>query len=327
MALYYISKMMLRGKSKFSMAENKDGSTMNEKTKETIIEDNNNKKREEFNERLKHLDKIENTKEMHVRYNRYEVFDKFQGIAKNAFESLRDSDHRGRIYEAFNMLNVCPGSRMGMDKRDIVEVFWGSKVYDSEYKDNSGVRFKFNTETGATLYFLRKDNGLVSIYLFPSITEKRKFNEDGILLKDDIEPKKLLSKFFQKRLWQSFMAYTEVTALDGSPSLWQRIRVAKNRFVKPIVVDGVVCQRVIVQWLVATLSWVIGVGLSGCLVTAFYDWKNDDDKKLSQNFEKIDGTLKHNSSKDSLAMIKISEQIDSLNLKVAEFIGLQKQKK
>lgn len=287
------------------------------------------KQRVEFNERLKHLDKVENTKEMQKRYERYNEFDKFQEIAKAAFESIRDNDPRGLIYQAFNMLSVCPGSRMGMDKRDIVEVFWGSKIYDREYRDKSGdrQRFKFNTESGASLYFLRKDNGLVDIYLFPSTTDKRKSEEDGLLLKDDVEPKKLLSRWYRKRLWWSFMAYTEVTSLDGSPTLWQRLRVLKNRFVKPRVIDGVVQQRVVVGWVGKTLWWILTVGLSGCLVTAYYDWKNDEKEEVKRSLERIDKTLKNDASKDSVEIKVFSNKVDSLSVGVQEILRLQKRQR
>lgn len=340
-AVWQVYKRLLRTKDVRNMEEKKETNpevdTVSEAETKPEAESNCEeeekvdfaKQRAEFNERLKHLDKVENTKEMQKRYERYKVFDQFQEIAKDAFETLRDEDPRGLIYQAFNMLSVCPGSRMGMDKRDIVEVFWGSKIYDREYRDKSGdrLRFKFNTESGATLYFLRKDNGLVDIYLFPSTTDKRKSEEDGILLKDDVEPKKLLGKWYRKRLWWSFMAYTEVTSLDGSPTLWQRIRVAKNRFVKPKVIEGVVQQRVVVRWIGKTLWWVFTVGLSGCLVTVYYDWKNDDKDEVRQSLERIDDTLKDDANKDSVEIKAVSDKVESLSVGVHEILSLQKGQK
>ncbi len=328
-ALWLVYKRISRTKSKSKMEEQIGTNSEVESKPEEEKKVDFAKQRAEFNERLKYLDQVENTKEMKKRYERYEEFDKFQEIAKDVFENFRDKDPRGQIYQAFHMLSVCPGSRMGMDKRDIVEIFWGSIIYDREYRDNSGnrQRFKFNTESGATLYFLRKVNGLVDIYLFPSATDKRKSEEDGLLLKDDVEPKKLLGKWYMKRLWWSFMAYTEVTSLDGSPTLWQRIRVVKNRFVKPKVIDGVVQQRVVVRWIGKTLWWVLTVGLSGCLVTAYYDWKNDDKDEMKQSLERIDNTLKENASKFSVEIKAISNQVDTLSNSLREMTRQQKEQK
>lgn len=322
-AIWQVYKRLLRAKEIRNMGEKKEINSEEEEKVDFA------KQRAEFNERLKHLDKVERTKEMQKRYERYKDFDKFQDIAKDAFENLRDNDPRGLIYEAFNMLCVCPGSRMGMNKRDIVEVFWGSKIYDSEYKDNSGngSHFKFNTEKGATLYFLRKDNGLVGIYLFPSVTEKRQYEETGIILKENVNPKCLLRKFYLRRLWWSFMAYTEVTSLDGSPSIWQRIRVAKNRFVKPMIVGNEVKQRVVVNWIGKTIWWITTVGLSGCLITTFYDWKNNGNDEIQNRIERIDRTLIQQTTNDSIEVKEISKRIDSLNMNLRHLIKVQEKKR
>ncbi len=322
-AIWQVYKRLLRAKEIRNMGEKKEINSEEEEKVDFA------KQRAEFNERLKHLDKVERTKEMQKRYERYKDFDKFQDIAKDAFENLRDNDPRGLIYEAFNMLCVCPGSRTGMNKRDIVEVFWGSKIYDSEYKDNSGngSHFKFNTEKGATLYFLRKDNGLVGIYLFPSVTEKRQYEETGIILKENVNPKCLLSKFYLRRLWWSFMAYTEVTSLDGSPSIWQRIRVAKNRFVKPMIVGNEVKQRVVVNWIGKTIWWITTVGLSGCLITTFYDWKNNGNDEIQNRIERIDRTLILQTTNDSIEVKEISKRIDSLNMNLRHLIKVQEKKR
>ena len=121
------------------------------------------------------------------------------------------------------------------------------------------------------------------------------------------------------------MSYTEVTSLDGSPSLWQKVRVAYFRFVKPIIVDGIVQQRIIVKGILKTLWWIVTVGLSGCLVTAYYDWKNDDKKELHNRIERSSSAIIQSESQIGLDVKEISRQVDSLNSNVLELLNQYEQ--
>ncbi len=123
------------------------------------------------------------------------------------------------------------------------------------------------------------------------------------------------------------MAYTEVTSLDGSPSIWQRIRVAKNRFVKPMIVGNEVKQRVVVNWIGKTIWWITTVGLSGCLITTFYDWKNNGNDEIQNRIERIDRTLILQTTNDSIEVKEISKRIDSLNMNLRHLIKVQEKKR
>lgn len=198
------------------------------------------------------------------------------------------------------------------------------------------VSTKITLETGAILSSTQRKGQLyiscaktmdLLEYLFPSVTEKRQYEETGIILKENVNPKCLLSKFYLRRLWWSFMAYTEVTSLDGSPSIWQRIRVAKNRFVKPMIVGNEVKQRVVVNWIGKTIWWITTVGLSGCLITTFYDWKNNGNDEIQNRIERIDRTLIQQTTNDSIEVKEISKRIDSLNMNLRHLIKVQEKKR
>lgn len=59
------------------------------------------------------------------------------------------------------MLCVCPSSRNGGADKRVVEVFWGSKVFENE---TQGRHSKSLTEQGSTLFFYRNDTGMLRFH-------------------------------------------------------------------------------------------------------------------------------------------------------------------
>lgn len=86
------------------------------------------------------------------RQDRNKDFDTFYDKSKGIFRNLQQSDRRTEKFEREHMLCVCPGSRNGGTDKRVVEVFWGSKIFETE---TQGRHWKSLTEQGSTLFFYR----------------------------------------------------------------------------------------------------------------------------------------------------------------------------
>ncbi|MFE3872205.1 hypothetical protein ACFX5F_13330 [Flavobacterium sp. ZS1P70] len=170
-----------------------------------------------------------------TRQDRRNDFDDFYGTAKETFKAFRDNDPNAEKFERIYMLSVCPGSRAGGDNNRVVEVFWGSRPFETITLGNS---WKALSEYGATLLFERDDSGFVIISIYPAGTENKKPIESSISLRLWIDPIRLKDKSFLKKQWNDLMAYMECTSLDGNPTLWQRLRISYLRNFKHLVIDN-----------------------------------------------------------------------------------------
>ena len=313
LATAFIASLLLVKKKRKVMGERKDDK------KERICSAENPSgqqdeatRRKEFQERLAELEKVENPKETRKRYERYNAFEKFHEIVKENFISFRDADKRGRFYEAFNMLCVCPGSRAGMNRRDTVEVFWGSKVYDSVYKESRSNHFKLETETGATLLFLRKDDGYVTVYLLPAHTEKVEGLGEIIIRNKSLHPARLKLKRVLRRMWRDFMAFTEVTHLDGHPTLYQKSRIYWLRFTRQTLRDDKLYIRRYLTVLYQILKWVFTVGLSGAILAGVQMYRDsvNSDSGVIENVNKTIADMDSTQRNNSLILQQISTDVE-----------------
>lgn len=222
-------------------------------------------------------------KEIEERLERYENFKKFLQVADDDFKKLRDGDKRAALYEKYNNLAICPGGRWGGTESDILEVFWGKKIYANQYNERAVGKhgLKFNFETGVTMMFVRLPDGYVSIFLYPAVRDREKdFNilsEGSYRLCQGVNPAKLLSKRFQKELWVIFMAYTEKTHLDGNPSFMQRLIYGGIRIFAARVCDDHIEIARIWKWVGSVIKWVLTVGLSGLLLLVVQNKCSDDE--------------------------------------------------
>lgn len=214
---------------------------------------------------------IENPPEIQERFQRYRDFDTFQEKAEKMFNAFRDSDYRARVYEDFNKLEVTPGGRWGGNERDCVEVFWGSKIYDSQYKQSNIRHFKFLVESGVNMSFIRSPKGFVNIYLCPAAVEKDTSHNEGeeiSIYKENIDPSNLNEDWYMRDIWRDFMAFSEVTHLDGKPTFGQTLRIWWLRLTKPYLVNGKRESSRFYSGGLWILKWVFTVGLSGVLLLA-----------------------------------------------------------
>lgn len=234
-----------------------------------------------------------------TRQERKNDFDEFYNSAKDIFIAFRDQDERAEKFERLYMLSVCPGSRAGGNNNRIVEVFWGSRPFETITQGNS---WKSLSEYGATLLFERDDSGFVMISIYPAGNENKKPIESSISLKLWIDPTRLKSNTFLKSLWNDFMAYMECTSLDGNPTLKQRMRISYLRYFKHTVVDKTWLPTKFSDFTGDLIKWVLTVGLSGVIIYAL--------TILSQpNTTESEIQLKNVNEKLEI----ISKQIDSIS--------------
>lgn len=197
---------------------------------------------------------------MRNRSDRTNDFDEFYNNSKDVFEKLRDGDSRAKNFEKQYMLSVCPGSRAGGQEKRLIEVFWGSRPYEVQTHHRG---WKSLIEEGATLSIYRNDTGHVTITLYPAKTDYRRPFEDSITIYRGIDPIKLKNHKFINSLWVDFMAYMELTSLDGNPDWYQKKRIWYLRNFKNLVVDKTWKPTNFSDFSKDILKFVLTVGLSG----------------------------------------------------------------
>ena len=208
------------------------------------------------------------------RYRRYKDFETFYDKSKEIFEPYKDKDDRTKYLQATHMLQICPGTRNGgVDKR-YVEVFWGSKAYDTneEIKDDFRLHKVIYSEHGSMLTFYKNENGFASIYLIPAGTELTHPYESGICWKQKVNPSRLLNKTYIDKVWNAFMAYMEVTQLDGNPSWIQKIHIWWLRNSRHVVVGKEWQPIKAFVFTKQVAKWVMTVSFSGLAIFLLQLW-------------------------------------------------------
>lgn len=215
-----------------------------------------------------HPNMIEVDKITQERIRRYKDFESFFSQANTIFEPFKDKNKRTRYLQATNMLCICPGGRDGGRDKRVVEVFWGQKVYDQNERVTNlfQIDHLFYSAKGATILFYKNDDGYVTIYLIPAGTDLTHPDEDGICWEKKVVPSKLLSKSYLKRAWYAFMAYMEVTQLDGKPSAFQRLYIWYLRYFHNLVVDKKWQRTKAMDSLNSMVKWFPMVALSGVAI-------------------------------------------------------------
>lgn len=218
---------------------------------------------------------------MRTRLERISDFEQFYTNSIENFTALRENDNRAQIFHDLYTLNICPGSRNGGTYNRAVDVFWGNRIFETV---NQVRNWTALTESGATLLFERDDNGFVSVLLYPAITDNRKQIETLIVLRNHIDPKKLLRKCELKYIWNDFMAYMEVTCLEGKPTLCQRTRVFFMRSFRNLIINDTWKPTIFIELLKSTGKFILNVGLSGVVIFIISLWlnRNSEDKVLKQ---------------------------------------------
>lgn len=220
------------------------------------------------NYHLSETQRIELREKAKKRNKRFEDFETFYNQAKDIFEPYRLKGEREKYYQNLYMLCVCPGSRAGGCESRIVEFFWGKRIFDKDESLSADGRrsLHFLAETGATMLFFKNDDGYVSIQMFPAHTDQRHSTEDFIFFEKRVNPSRLLQKSFQISCWSAFMAYMEVTSLDGDPTLWQKLKVWYYRNFKYVIIDNKELPLRYVSFLQKVGTWVLTIGCSGLVI-------------------------------------------------------------
>ena len=259
--------------------------------------------------------KVSFGKRSEKRFQRFKDFNEFYTKAKEIFEPYKNKGERERFFEAYNMLCVVPGSRAGANESNIVDVFWGSCIFDKEESSSSRKKtFHLKSESGATLFFIKNDNGYVSIHLYPAHTETMHPIEDFIIWREQIDPSKLLKKCFQYRCWRVFMAYMEVTSLNGDPTIAQRLQVWYLRKFKCTFEDK---KQVPVKFMTYTKkvgTWILTVAFSGLAIFLLQLWLQQNPSEHENVKEIKESTVRTIYVLDSLKQIvvEIKKNQDSL---------------
>lgn len=243
--------------------------------------------------------KIELTESAQKRNKRFDDFDVFYKKSKEIFEPYKTKGEREQYYEALYQLAVCPGSRMGGRESRVVEFFWGNRLFDKTEGLSPDLRreVKFESEAGATMFFFKNDDGYVSIQLYPAHTENRRPIEDFIFWKLRVEPSCLLKSRFQKHCWKAFMAYMEVTSLDGAPSLYQKVYVWYLRHFKNVVVGKKETPVKALSFFKKVGTWVMTVGFSGLVIFLLQMWlqpnpaEHENVKEIANSISNIESNV------------------------------------
>lgn len=256
-----------------------------------------------------------------TRQDRRNDFDEFYKKAVTTFKAFRDKDPRAEKFERIYMLSVSPGSRAGGNNNRIVEVFWGSRGFETITLGNS---WKALTEYGATLLYERDDSGFVMISLYPAGTENKKPIESSISLKLWIDPIKLKDEKFIIKQWKDLMAYMECTSLDGNPTFWQRRRISYLRNFKHLVIDSKWTPTRFSLFNKEVFKWVLTVGLSGTIVYLVtlmtQPTKTQTEiqlKEVNENLRRVTNQLDKISESNKKA---ISITTDSIKLKMEQIL-------
>lgn len=262
---------------------------------------------------------------MSDRQNRYIAFEQFYKESKGLFEAYANSTRSERLGNLYSFY-VRPGGRFGGVDKKIVEIFYGSRPFDSVTKiaDGSQTIRKLERAHGASLKYQRTDDGQVLCSLIPASSENFRHPEDFILLDIVKNPAELRSK--SKLHWRFFQAYMESTCLDGNPSLLQKLWVVYLRNFKECVVDQTLQKRRSTKFFIEIAKYTLTVGLSGfiiLLITWFKDSTNSNQStERHQEVLRIYSNLADSARSIAESTKKINERVEFSNQEASENLKL-----
>lgn len=262
-----------------------------------------------------------------TRSEKYDDFQQFLKESNRLFNELMTEDEDSIYFDKQYSLHIVPGGwNGGIDKR-ILEVFYGSRPYDSydsrpaieqakTITDKPPKQMGFHVEGGARLVYARTAKGNVNCTLMPATADGEKQPEAAIQLDRSIDPRNLFQMKILRNHWKYFMSYMKVTSLDGDPSFLDTIRVSHMRLLKKRFKDGTDIPPLIYTGLGHVAKWTATVGLSGLLIYLF----TKDNQPAPVHFDPNTTQLIENSLKTEQQLTnelsKANASLSELNIRI-----------
>ncbi len=200
------------------------------------------------------------------RIQRIKAFKDFCDSGKKLFGDLASADHsHPRLNDLFSLC-ICPGGRRGgLDDKQF-EVFYGNRPIGgtTSIGQNFQTQTKVDIAHGASLQYMRTDDGRVLCILNPAKSENLRCQEEGIILEMVKDPAALSSK--AQHHWKSFIAYMESTCIDGNPTILHRLRTYWLRNFHSLIFKDSTNPPRAKQFGATLLKYILTVGLSGFLI-------------------------------------------------------------
>lgn len=208
-----------------------------------------------------------------LRIQKYRDYERFFRRSKAMFRAYEKVDtHSHDLSRTYGFCPV-PGGRNGGQEKRLVQIFFGSRPFDSTTQfvtdDKSGIpsrQLRLLTEAGALLQYYREPSGAVTCLLMPAQVENMGGMEDFIVLDRISNPLKLLDRAVTWRHWQYLISYMHCTCIDGDPNLLDRAKTAWIRFKNLRVVKNEEAGTILGKWFWKSVSFALTIGLSGFLL-------------------------------------------------------------
>lgn len=238
------------------------------------------------------------------------IFTNVNDIIPGSFSSNEEHKKFKKLYD----FHVAPGGRAGGLDTRIIEIFYGAKPCDYERKIDHNFQISDNLlmERGATLAYYRKDNGNILCYLFPAASKNGGPEERQILV-GEIQNIEKFNLIIKKHL-MLLLSYMHVTSLEGSPTAFDKFKIAKLRFFSSLLINGTFesskCRRLLQRVFELTIT----VGLSGSLIFLVQLYREpSNESQIQQLHEGLKPIEQKVSELNDLnkAAIEVSKQIKS----------------
>ncbi len=211
------------------------------------------------------------------RTRRKEDWRSFIGGAPGRFAELARNDPRHEFFNSIYGFHTVQGA--GSGDPTIFEVFYGARPYDQkiEFTDQNGKPLdrpqkRLLSERGANLIYSQLANGAVLCTLEPARAEGYTRSESSVLLELIRNPGKLLKDRVIRRQWNHFIAYAEVSSLDGDPTPFERLRVWNLMKTRHLLVKRQLEKPRYWTWIEYAAWFVLAVGLNGFVVAIIQTW-------------------------------------------------------
>jgi len=273
---------------------------------------------------------------MNKRQKRINNFKEFFDNSESIFDDISKNDKNHERLKSLFSFYVSPGGRILQYDDKLVEVFYGARPIGIKktLEDGLQIKEKAETATGATLQYLRTDDGHVACYLYPAKSENQRPIEDLIILDYIKDPSKIKNRI--KSHWKLFVSYMESTCIDGDLDFIQKLRVFYLKKFKKYIVSGVIQEQKVKKYISELSKYVLTIGFSGfmILLIMFYmdniksqkeklsrDTISEDITSIKQSAQEITNTLKAIDT----GIKQLSDLSTNKNQQVNDFLGGNKE--